>query len=223
MARSDLAELYAFDAGVTRERGLRIAGVDEAGRGPLAGPVVAAAVVLDLDKPINGVNDSKQLTAKKREELYGLITAQAAWAVGMASPQEIDRINILRASLLAMKRALDILGPATWSLVLIDGNVPIPDIAAAQQRTVVHGDALSASVAAASIIAKVTRDRLMVGYDGQYPGYEFAQHKGYPTSLHRERVRALGMCGIHRKTFCEAILSQTSLDFTGACSPVQGF
>jgi ribonuclease HII len=178
---------------------------------------VAAAVILDLDKQIDGINDSKQLTAKKREELYGLITANAAWAVGSASPEEIDSINILRASLLAMKRALDGLGSAAWSCALIDGNVMVPGIAAPrQQQTVVRGDALSASIAAASIVAKVTRDRLMVGYHDQYPGYEFARHKGYPTSLHRERVQRLGLCGIHRKTFCEAIVSQTSLDFTSA-------
>jgi ribonuclease HII len=192
--------------------------VDEAGRGPLAGPVVAAAVVLDLDKQINGINDSKKLTEKKREELYGPITSGAiAWAVGMASPEEIDRINILKASLLAMQRALDGLdttwGARRWSLALIDGNVPVPGLPAMQQQTVVGGDARSASVAAASILAKVTRDRIMRAYHEQYPDYGFAVHKGYGTSLHRERLLQFGLCGIHRKSFCGAIVqTQTSLD-----------
>ena len=166
--------------------------------------------MLDLDKQIDGINDSKQLSAKKREELYGFITGNAAWAVGMASPGEIDSINILRASLLAMQRALDGLA-FVWSLALIDGNVAIPGLAAPRQQTVVRGDGMSASIAAASIIAKVTRDRLMRAYHDQYPGYEFALHKGYPTSLHREKLRQLGLCGIHRKTFCESIVSQVSL------------
>ena len=215
------AELYAFDKAVESGRLVRVAGLDEAGRGPLAGPVVAAAVVLDLDKLIDGINDSKKLTAKKREELYGLITENAAWAVGMATHEEIDSINILRASLLAMQRALSGLTSA-WSLALIDGNVPLPGLASSRQQTVVRGDGKSASVAAASIVAKVTRDRIMQTYHDQYPGYEFAAHKGYPTSLHRERIRQMGLCGIHRKTFCEAIVetdvstdvSQTRLDLS---------
>jgi ribonuclease HII len=211
------AGLYAFDSGVQRDRGVRIVGVDEAGRGPLAGPVVAGAVILDLDKPIPGINDSKKLTARMRDELYGIITAHAAWAVGLATPAEIDRLNILAASLLAMRRALDGLGKDAfgggrrWSLALIDGNVSVPGLAAHEQQTVVRGDGTSASVAAASIVAKVTRDRIMNDYHGLYPGYEFALHKGYATSLHRERVRRLGMCAIHRRTFCEAIVTQTSL------------
>jgi ribonuclease HII len=218
MARSDTPQLYAFDKAVESDRAVRIAGVDEAGRGPLAGPVVAAAVVLDLDKEIDGVNDSKALSAARREALYGLITENAAWAVGIATHEEIDSINILRASLLAMRRALDGLAPsaeapsASWSLALVDGNVPIGGLAAARQQTVVHGDAKSASIAAASIVAKVTRDRLMCAYHDQYPGYEFALHKGYATRLHREKIRSLGLCGIHRRTFCEAIISQTCLD-----------
>jgi ribonuclease HII len=222
MARSDTSALYAFDRAMESGRTVRVVGVDEAGRGPLAGPVVAAAVVLDLDRQIDGINDSKKLSPKKREELYGLITANAAWAVGMASHEEIDSINILRASLLAMQRALSGLAqPAAseapsaasaWSLALIDGNVPVPGLDASRQQTVVRGDAQSASIAAASIIAKVTRDRLMIGYHDQYPGYEFAAHKGYPTPLHCDRIRRMGLCGIHRKTFCEAIVSQTSLD-----------
>jgi ribonuclease HII len=205
MARSDTEQLYAFDKAVEICRLARIAGVDEAGRGPLAGPVVAAAVVLDLDKQIDGINDSKQLSAKKREELYGLITETSAWSVGIALHEEIDSINILRASLLAMRRALDGLAQsAAWSLALIDGNVPVTGLPASRQQTVVRGDGMSASIAAASIIAKVTRDRLMLEYHNLYPGYEFALHKGYATALHREKIRLLGLCGIHRKTFCEA-------------------
>jgi ribonuclease HII len=226
MARSDTAGLYAFDKAVESGRQVRIAGVDEAGRGPLAGPVVAAAVVLDLDKQIDGINDSKVLSAKKREELYNLITGSStAWAVGMATHEEIDSINILRASLLAMQRALSgLAGPAgrTWSLALIDGNVPIPGLADSRQQTVVRGDGKSASVAAASIVAKVTRDRIMRTYNDQYPGYEFAVHKGYATSLHREKIRHLGLCGIHRKTFCEAIVSQMSLDLEEGMSEKSG-
>jgi ribonuclease HII len=228
MARSDTAQLYAFDKALQLGRGVRIAGVDEAGRGPLAGPVVAAAVVLDLDKQIDGVNDSKALSAARREALYDLITQSAAWAVGIATHEEIDSINILQASLLAMRRALDGLAPsaeaplAAWSLALIDGNVPLCGLAAARQQTLVRGDGTSASIAAASIVAKVTRDRLMCAYHDQYPGYEFALHKGYATQLHREKIRTLGLCGIHRRTFCEAInetdvetdVSQTSLDLS---------
>jgi ribonuclease HII len=218
MARSDTAALYAFDKTVEREGPLRIAGVDEAGRGPLAGPVVAAAVMLDLDKQIDGINDSKKLTPKSRDTLYDLITENSAWAVGMASHEEIDSLNILRATLLAMQRALSGLPAsaeapsASWSIALIDGNVPIPGMTACRQRTVVRGDGKSASIAAASIIAKVTRDRLMVDYHDAYPGYEFALHKGYATALHREKIRHLGLCGIHRKTFCEALVSEVSLD-----------
>jgi len=214
--RSDTPGLYAYDTAVQRDRGVRIVGVDEAGRGPLAGPVVAAAVILDLDKPIEGINDSKKLSATKRDELYDRITQGAAWAVGMATHAEIDKINILAASLLAMQRALDDLdkssGGRRWSLALIDGNVAVPRLAAGTQQTVVRGDGTSASVAAASIVAKVTRDRIMTAYHGQYPEYEFALHKGYATALHREKVRQLGLCAIHRKTFCEAaMVSQTSL------------
>lgn len=204
---SDCALLYDFD----RAAGGPVAGVDEAGRGPLAGPVVAAAVVLDLDKPLDGVNDSKKLSHGKRLELYERITRQAvAWAVGIASPEEIDTLNILWASLLAMQRSLDgiQMQPAC---VLVDGNRAIPSVPAQLQRTVVGGDATSASIAAASIVAKVTRDTMMAAYDNEYPGYEFHRHKGYPTRLHRERIETLGLCGIHRKTFCRREVEQMDL------------
>jgi len=204
--------LYAFDREITHKQDCCIAGVDEAGRGPLAGPVVAAAAVLDLDEPIIGVNDSKKLSEKKREALYAEITEKAVWAVGIASPEEIDKINILHASLLAMQRALDGLQSA-WTLALIDGNVLLKTLDTTKQQTIVQGDAKSASIAAASIIAKVTRDRIMMQYHETYPEYGFALHKGYPTELHRKKVLELGICGIHRKSFCESMIRQTRLIF----------
>jgi ribonuclease HII len=174
--------------------------------------VVAAAVMLDLRRPIPGVNDSKQLTPKKRDSLYDLITAHAAaWAVGEASVEEIDRLNILQASLIAMRRALDAVACA-WSLALVDGNCRIPSLDNGRQLTVVRGDATSASIAAASIIAKVTRDRLMARYHETYPAYEFSLHKGYPTALHRDKIRRLGLCEIHRRSFCRGLAGQTALD-----------
>ncbi|HUI91836.1 MAG TPA: ribonuclease HII [Chitinivibrionales bacterium] len=212
MARCDTQLLYDFDLRIEAGLGCRVAGLDEAGRGPLAGPVVAAAVMLDLGRPIPGVNDSKKLSAKKRDELYGLIIAgAAAWAVGEASVEEIDKHNILQASLLAMKRALDAMS-RPWSLALVDGNRGIPDLDNGRQLTVVGGDGKSASIAAASIIAKVTRDRIMASWHGRYPAYEFSLHKGYGTALHRERIRQLGLCEIHRKSFCANLVSQTAMD-----------
>jgi ribonuclease HII len=212
MARCDTQALYDFDIRIEAERGCRVAGLDEAGRGPLAGPVVAAAVMLDLGRPIPGVNDSKQLSAKKRDSLYDLITGQAAaWGVGQASVEEIERHNILQASLIAMKRALDGIACA-WSLALVDGNRNIPSLDNGRQLTVVAGDAKSASIAAASIIAKVTRDRIMTRYHDQFPAYEFSLHKGYPTALHRDRIRQFGLCEIHRKSFCRGLVAQTAMD-----------
>ena len=222
MARCDTQTLYDFDIRIEQEHGCRVAGLDEAGRGPLAGPVVAAAVMLDLRRPIPGVNDSKQLSAKKRDALYDLITAQAAaWAVGQASVEEIDRYNILQASLIAMKRALDDITCA-WSLALVDGNRRIPSLDNGRQLTVVAGDAKSASIAAASIIAKVTRDRLMTRYHDQYPAYEFSLHKGYPTALHRDRIRQHGLCEIHRRSFCRGLVAQTAMDLARPAPPEQG-
>jgi ribonuclease HII len=219
MARCDTQALYDFDLRIEAERGCRVAGLDEAGRGPLAGPVVAAAVMLDMGRPIAGVNDSKQLSPKKRDALYDLITEQAAaWAVGEASVEEIDRINILQASLIAMKRALDAIACA-WSLALVDGNCRIPSLENGRQLTVVRGDATSASIAAASIIAKVTRDRLMARYHETYPAYEFSLHKGYGTALHRERIRRHGLCEIHRRSFCRGLVGQTAMDLA---PPAQG-
>ncbi len=204
--------LYGFDRALERKRMCGIVGVDEAGRGPLAGPVVAAAVQLDLGSIIRGVDDSKKLTAEKREALYDKITARAvAWATGAASVEEIDSVNILHASLLAMQRALDGLS-CSWGLALIDGNQPLRTLAPDRQQTVVDGDALSVSIAAASIVAKVTRDRMMAEYDIQYPGYGFGEHKGYATLSHRRRILDKGVCPIHRRTFCSNLLTiQTCL------------
>lgn len=183
-----------------RSRGIRlIAGVDEAGRGPLAGPVVAAAVLFPPGTRIRGVDDSKRLSPEERAELYDVITGTAlAVGVGMADHIRIDLINILNATFEAMRGALDTLAVHP-DHALIDGDRfrggPCPF------TTVVGGDALCFSVAAASIVAKVTRDRLMTGFDAEYPGYGFARHKGYGTPEHREALLRLGPCAIHRKSF----------------------
>ncbi len=176
-----------------------IAGVDEAGRGPLAGDVVAAAVILDPSKPIAGLNDSKQLSEKKRDQLFPIIQAQAlCFAIGRASPAEIDSLNILQASLLAMRRAVEALG-LTPDKVLVDGNwLPQWPYAA---EAIVQGDKLVAEISAASILAKVTRDADLLALDAQYPGYGFAQHKGYPTAAHLAALQQLGPCPVHRLTF----------------------
>jgi ribonuclease HII len=184
-----------------RARGLRlIAGVDEAGRGPLAGPVVAAAVVLPEKFRHKVLNDSKQLSHKQRECLHAEITARedVHWAVAMVEVQEIDQINILRATHAAMKRAVALLRVAVEH-VLIDG-LPVRDFPH-PQTALVGGDALSFSIAAASVIAKVTRDRLMVEMDAQYPVYGFAQHKGYGTPQHLAALKQHGPSPIHRRTF----------------------
>ena len=176
-----------------------ICGVDEAGRGPLAGPVCAAAVILPRGHQIPGLNDSKKLTDKKRRELFPLIKEQAvAYGIGMASEKEIDEINILQATYLAMERAIAQLeGKA--DLALIDGN-RAKDFGMAV-RTVVKGDSLSANIAAASVLAKVTRDDLMVEMAKEFPGYGFEVHKGYGTKAHYEALREMGPCAIHRMTF----------------------
>ncbi len=177
----------------------RVAGVDEVGRGPLAGPVVAAAVLLPEDFRPEGINDSKKLSARQRLSAFERICRQAAGiGVGVIDAEVIDRINILQAALLAMATAIDQLDPQP-DYLLVDGNQtvkrPIP------QMTLTRGDSRSISIAAASIVAKVTRDRLMEDYHQLYPDYGFAQHKGYPTQAHREAVRRLGCCPIHRRSF----------------------
>lgn len=185
---------------LARDRGFHFpAGVDEAGRGPLAGPVVAAAVVFPPGYLNPDIRDSKLLSPAKREQLYPVIRRDAvACAVASVTHEEIDRINILRASLLAMGRAVAALQtPADF--LLVDGNCPIPcDIS---QETVIGGDRRCLSIAAASILAKVSRDRLMREYDLLYPGYGFATHKGYPTAGHLAAIRRLGPSPIHRRTF----------------------
>ena len=181
-------------------RGLRlVAGVDEVGRGPLAGAVVAAAVILDPERPIAGLADSKKLTEARREALAPIIQEYAlAWALGRAEVEEIDSINILQASLLAMRRAVLALRVAP-EFALIDGNrcpeLPCP------AEAVIKGDSRVAAISAASILAKVARDREMVVLDAQYPGYGLAQHKGYPSKAHLAALEALGVSPLHRRTF----------------------
>jgi len=176
-----------------------IAGVDEVGRGPLAGAVVAAAVILDPGRPIEGLADSKKLTEKRRLALEEQIKAQAlAWSLGRAEPAEIDELNILQASLLAMRRAVEGLSMAP-DHVLVDGNRS-PQLACSVEA-IAGGDATVPSISAASILAKVARDREMVALDQRYPGYGLARHKGYPTKAHMEALVALGVSEIHRRSF----------------------
>lgn len=176
-----------------------IAGVDEAGRGPLAGPVVAAAVILNSQDPIEGLMDSKKLTAKKRELLFNEVTTRAiAYGVGIASVEEIDTHNVLQATFLAMRRAVSTLAQ-TPALVLVDGNQdPKLDLPV---TLIIDGDVLEPSISAASIIAKVTRDRLLVELDKKYPGYGFAEHKGYGTKKHLAALQTLGPAPCHRRSF----------------------
>lgn len=178
-----------------------VVGIDEAGCGPLAGPVVAAAVVFTQAKPIIGLNDSKQLSETKREQLYAIIKSEAAAVgVGIVSNQEVDRLNILQAAKLAMQQAVQAL-PLVPNLALVDGNqARLPNLSL-PCRAILDGDALSASIAAASIIAKVTRDQLMAELDTVYPGYGFGQHKGYPSREHYAALHQLGPTPVHRQTF----------------------
>ncbi|HEC59083.1 MAG TPA: ribonuclease HII [Methylophaga sp.] len=176
-----------------------IVGVDEVGRGPLAGAVVAAAVILDPNKPIDGLNDSKILTVKRREQLEPIIQQQAlAWSLGRAEAEEIDDINILQATLLAMKRAVEGLHIKPTH-ALVDGN-QAPNLACSV-TTIIKGDQSEPAIAAASILAKVARDREMQAMDELYPGYGFAKHKGYPTKVHQQALMTLGPCSIHRLSF----------------------
>ncbi|ACD96170.1 ribonuclease HII [Trichlorobacter lovleyi] len=192
-------DLYHFERQARAAGYTFVAGIDEAGRGPLAGPVIAAAVILNPDAPVEGVNDSKKLTEQRRERLFELIMARAlAVGVGQVDAATIDQINILQATRRAMLAAVQALS-ASPDLLLIDGITtiasPLP------QQTIKQGDSRSASIAAASIIAKVTRDRMMGAYDKLYPDYGFLRHKGYGSAVHLAALRQHGPCPIHRMTF----------------------
>ena len=192
-------DLYAQERGAWG-RGLWVAGVDEVGRGPLAGPVVAAAVILDPSIQIDGLRDSKLLTGRQRRRLAREIRLHAlAFAVGQVGPRRIDVVNVLQATWYAMRAALARLRVPP-GLVLVDGNLRIPGVTCTQ-RAIIAGDRRSASVAAASILAKVTRDTFMQRADRRYPEYGFRQHKGYGTAAHRDALARLGPCPIHRRSF----------------------
>ena len=197
-------ELWTYERAAWADGFQTVCGVDEAGAGPLAGPVYAAAVILPRELDIPGLNDSKKLTEKKREALFDVIVEQAeAYAVARVEAEEIDEMDILNARMLAMQRAIDAL-PTAPDFVLIDGNRDHGSRYAVQppHELIVKGDGKSASIAAASILAKVSRDRYMVQeLDAQYPQYRFAKHKGYGTKLHYELLDAYGPCPAHRKTF----------------------
>lgn len=201
-------DLWALEEQLCRERGiLVIAGADEAGAGPLAGRVYAAAVILPRGLELPYLNDSKQVTEKRREVLFDQIRdAAPAWAVAWAEPEEIDELDILNCRMLAMQRAIDGLSTVP-ELVLIDGNRDHGSRCAitSPHKLVVKGDSRSANIAAASILAKVSRDRYMTEMAELYPEYEFQKHKGYPTKLHYERLRQYGPCPIHRRSFLKKL------------------
>lgn len=196
----EIPQSTLFFESLARRQGARaVAGIDEAGRGPLAGPVVAAAVILPETFDLPGLTDSKQLSQKQRERLYPLIRAQAvAVGVGVGRAAEVDRVNILQATLASMVRAVDRLSLRP-DFLLVDGITPVP--LTVPQKTIKQGDARSLSIAAASIVAKVIRDRIMVSYDRLFPGYGFAGHKGYGSRQHREAISRLGPCPCHRRSF----------------------
>ncbi len=190
---------------------LRIAGVDEAGRGPLAGPVAVAAVILDPHRPIHGLDDSKRLTPRRREQLFDCIIEQAvAWHIEHVGVAEIDHLNILHATLTGMRRALEALHPRPL-LALIDGNQLPPDLPCPAQA-IIGGDRSEAAISAASILAKVSRDRYMRMLDRRYPGYAFSRHKGYPTRAHIEALQRLGPCPEHRCSFAPVRAARKVLD-----------
>lgn len=202
-----LKEMKARETELHRQGYVNIAGVDEVGRGPLAGPVVAAAVVLPEDFDVLGIDDSKKLSEKRREELFDVILEKAvAWGIGMADHSTIDEINILQATKLAMKDAIAYLSGKLEGIdyVIFDA-VKINDLKLPQEA-VIKGDSKILAVAAASIVAKVTRDRMMVAYAEEYPGYGFEKNKGYGTKQHYEGIARQGICPIHRKTFLKKVL-----------------
>jgi len=194
--------LFEYDKAV-REKFPLLCGIDEAGRGPLAGDVYAAAVVFDNNVLIEGINDSKKLSEKKRELLYDIIIKTAkSYCIAVATIQEIEQLNILGATMLAMKRAVEGLGIVP-DVALVDGN-KVPDLSC-RAVAVVKGDATSQSIAAASILAKVTRDRYMVEIDNQFPEYQFSRHKGYGTKLHYEMLEKYGVSEVHRPSFLKKL------------------
>ena len=196
-------DTFAYERSLRKQGLLQVAGVDEAGRGPLAGPVVAGCVVFSSSCDTQSYKDSKKTTLRQRESLFEkLHNSEAALGVGIATPAEIDQINILQASLLAMHRAVQNCVETSGispDFLLVDGTFTVP--MELPQQALTKGESKSASIAAASIIAKVTRDRLMAEYHLQYPQYNFQQHKGYPTKAHRNAIAEFGPCSIHRKTF----------------------
>ncbi|MBQ6874516.1 MAG: ribonuclease HII [Clostridia bacterium] len=197
---------YSFEKELISEGYGVVCGIDEAGRGPLAGPVCAAAVILPTDLEIEGLNDSKKLTEKKREALFDVVKEKAlAYSIVMVDEKVIDEINILQATLLAMRNAVEGL-EIKPDAALIDGNQK-PGLGI-EERTVVKGDAKSMSIAAASILAKVSRDRFMLELDEKYPQYQFAKHKGYGTKLHYECIEQFGISPVHRLTFLKKILDK---------------
>jgi len=194
-----LKEISKYEERLYNSGCMYVAGVDEVGRGPLAGPVAAAVVILKENDLIEGINDSKKLSAKKRDELYDIITERAVdWAVAMVSPKEIDEINILNATYKAMREALSKLKIKPDHLLADAVTIPGIDV---KQTAIIKGDAKSISIGAASIVAKVTRDRMMAMYDEIYPGYGFAENKGYGSAEHIKAIKEQGICPIHRKTF----------------------
>jgi len=202
-------QLYKKEREYSQEFGIT-AGIDEAGRGPLAGPVVAAAVILDLDRQIPGINDSKKLTETKREELFNIITSEAKfWSVKIISSSIIDEINILQATLLGMEEAVFSLGSKP-DICLIDGNT-IPKKLMGFSKSIIKGDSQIASIAAASIIAKVTRDRIMIKLHEQFPNYNFKQNKGYPTKEHLAAIDKYGILDCHRRSYKP--IQQMTLNF----------
>ena len=197
---------YEYEKQAMEEGYSVVCGVDEAGRGPLCGPVCAAAVVLPVDCEIEGINDSKKLSEKKREAIFDVIKEKAiAYSVCMVDAKTIDEINILQATFKAMREAVEGLSVKA-DIALIDGNQK-PGLSI-EQRTIVKGDAKSISIAAASILAKVSRDRYMKEADEKYPEYQFAKHKGYGTKLHYEMIAEYGICDEHRRTFIKKILGE---------------
>lgn len=198
---------YSFEENAISKGFKTICGIDEAGRGPLAGPVYAAAVILPLGLEITGLNDSKKLSEKKREELFDVICEKAVdFSIGIADEKEIDEINILNATFLAMKRAVDGL-KIKPDYALIDGN-RYPRIGGVTEETIIKGDGKSMSVAAASILAKVSRDRYMLEIAEKYPQYCFEKHKGYGTKLHYEMLEKYGISPVHRKSFLKKFLGE---------------